>query len=163
MSAIFLWGIHIWNFKTLACTVHKIWHVCFEQTDGQPETNMPCQVLRSWGHNYSNLFWMSQFFRFLVSLGFITKTDACICNHVAWNICIKWLKSLSIETVHDKTKKMTFVSSKDSDQPGHLPNLSSLMPRLIWVFAGHTGHLLVLSWSGPSNILPPQKTSFLLK
>ena len=20
------WGIHIWNFKTLACTVHKIWH-----------------------------------------------------------------------------------------------------------------------------------------
>ena len=25
-SAIFPWGIHIWNFKTLACTVHKIWH-----------------------------------------------------------------------------------------------------------------------------------------
>ena len=25
-SAIFLWGIHIWNFETLACTVHKTWH-----------------------------------------------------------------------------------------------------------------------------------------
>ena len=25
-SAIFPCGIHIWNFKTLACTVHKIWH-----------------------------------------------------------------------------------------------------------------------------------------
>ena len=25
-SAIFPWGIHIWNFRTPACTVHKIWH-----------------------------------------------------------------------------------------------------------------------------------------
>ena len=25
-SAIFPWGIHIWNFKTLARTVRKIWH-----------------------------------------------------------------------------------------------------------------------------------------
>ena len=25
-SAILPWGIHIWTFKTLACTVHKIWH-----------------------------------------------------------------------------------------------------------------------------------------
>ena len=22
----FPWGIHIWNFKTLSCMVHKIWH-----------------------------------------------------------------------------------------------------------------------------------------
>ena len=26
MSAIFPWGIHIWNFKTLACTVQKLWY-----------------------------------------------------------------------------------------------------------------------------------------
>ena len=24
------------------------------RTHGQPETNMPRQLLRSWGHNYSN-------------------------------------------------------------------------------------------------------------
>ena len=47
VSNIFPWGIHIWNFKTLACTV-------LEQTDAQPETNMPRQLLRSWGHNYAN-------------------------------------------------------------------------------------------------------------
>ena len=41
VSAIFPWGIHIWNFKTLACMVNKIWHACFErmhaQMHGQPE------------------------------------------------------------------------------------------------------------------------------
>ena len=95
-SAIYPWGIHIWNFKTLACTVHKIWlciqifskghnsrkgdnldkkkmcckyfsmrnpYMKFENSsmhgswtdghmDARPETNMPCQLLWSWGHNY---------------------------------------------------------------------------------------------------------------
>ena len=99
----------IWNFKTLACTVHKIWHTCdfilifskghtsmkgdnsdkkitmcvnyfstnpymklhypsiygskdmacikkclkqtHARTDRQPGTNMPLQLLWSWGHN----------------------------------------------------------------------------------------------------------------
>ena len=31
-----------------------------------------------------------------------------------------------IEPAHDKTTKMTFASSEDSDQPGHLPSLISL-------------------------------------
>ena len=44
VSAIFPWGIYIWNFKTLACTVLD------ERTDAQSETNMPRQLLRSWGH-----------------------------------------------------------------------------------------------------------------
>ena len=26
VSAVFPWGIHTWNFKTLACMIHKIWH-----------------------------------------------------------------------------------------------------------------------------------------
>ena len=46
VSHIFPWGIHIWNFKTLACTV-------LEWTDGQTETNMLSQLLRSWGINRS--------------------------------------------------------------------------------------------------------------
>ena len=54
MSAIFPWGIHIWNFKTLACTVFA--KRMDARIDGcthkQPETN-----IRSWGHkncwNYS--------------------------------------------------------------------------------------------------------------
>ena len=52
---IFPWGTHIWNFKTLACRVHKIWHANFEHTrmHRQPETNMPRQLLRSWGQGNS--------------------------------------------------------------------------------------------------------------
>ena len=34
----------IYEIKTLACNVLD------ERTDGQPETNMPHQLLRSWGH-----------------------------------------------------------------------------------------------------------------
>ena len=53
VSAISPWGIYLWNFKTLACTGHKIWHAWFERmdarTDAQPETNMPRQRLQSWG------------------------------------------------------------------------------------------------------------------
>ena len=45
VSAIFPWGIHIWNFKTLACMVFD------KRMHGQPETNMLPQPLRSWGHN----------------------------------------------------------------------------------------------------------------
>ena len=60
--------------------------------------------------------------------------------------------------------------SKESDQPGHLPSLIRVfavrirklgplatgpMLRLIWVFAGRTLILLVLSWSG-SNGLPTE-------
>ena len=37
------------NFKTLACTVHKIWHASKSVTHGQPKRNMPPQFLRSWG------------------------------------------------------------------------------------------------------------------
>ena len=81
------------------------------------------------------------------------------------------------EPQHDKTNKMACAPSEDSDQPGHPPNLweSSLsawrklgplathwahsedsdqtgrMPRLIWVFAGRTATLLVLSRGG-SNV-----------
>ena len=49
VSAIFPWGIHIWNFKTLACMVLDEW--MHARKHGQPETNMPCQLLQSWGHN----------------------------------------------------------------------------------------------------------------
>ena len=59
------------------------------------------------------------------------------------------------EPRHDKTNKMSVLpaqwvakdpsvlhaDSEDSDQTGR-------MPRLIWVFAGHTLILLVLSWGG---------------
>ena len=70
---------------------------------------------------------------------------------------------VEIELEHDRTYKMACVPSKDSNQPGHLPSLISLlctqwvvqdpnflhadsedsdqtgrMPRLIWVFTGRT-------------------------
>ena len=81
-----------------------------------------------------------------------------------WKQCIKWDKN---EPPHDKTSKMTYVPSKDSDQPGHPPRSESSlcaewvakdqsflhadseysdqtgqMPRLIWVFAGRTCHFV---------------------
>ena len=63
------------------------------------------------------------------------------------------------EPQQDKTNRMTYVPSKDSDRPGHLLFMESKwfkflhvdrqdsdqtgkMPRLIWVFAGRTGHLV---------------------
>ena len=68
---------------------------------------------------------------------------------------------------HDKTNKMTSAPFEDSDQPGHPPSqirvfavrsVGSLrpkvstcgqrMPRMIWVCAGRTCNLLVLSWGG---------------
>ena len=78
----------------------------------------------------------------------------------------------TFEPQHDKTNKMACALSEDSDQPGHPPSLISFrcpqerklgslpthwahsedadqtgqMPRLIWVFAGRTFILLVLSW-----------------
>ena len=72
-----------------------------------------------------------------------------------------------------QSQQKACASSEDSDQPGHPPSESSLsawrelrslatysahikdsdqtgrMPRLIWVFAGRTVVLLVLSWGGP--------------
>ena len=60
VSAIFQWGNHIWNFKTLACTFirYDIYQkVSWTDTwmHGQPQTNMPPQLLRSWGHNKKNM------------------------------------------------------------------------------------------------------------
>ena len=80
----------------------------------------------------------------------------------------------AFEPPHDKTNKMVCAPSKDSDQPGHLPSLIRVFPvhmkkawvlsyplsatndsdqtgwmsRLIWVFAGVTVILLVLSLGG---------------
>ena len=75
------------------------------------------------------------------------------------------------EATNDKTNKMTFAPSEDSDQPGHMPRVWSeallcalmiakdlsfphvnsedsdqtgRMPRFIWVFAGRTCHFVGL-------------------
>ena len=39
--------------------------------------------------------------------------------------------SIIYEPLHDKTSKMSYAPSKDSDQPGHLPSLISLRCVLI--------------------------------
>ena len=59
-SAIFPWGIHIWNFKTLVCTVHKIWHasdfilIFSKEHNSKRETTRTrkknvCQLFFPWG------------------------------------------------------------------------------------------------------------------
>ena len=63
VRAIFSWGIHIWNFKTLACTVQKLCYASKSVTDGRtdaqtslkqyapPTSSKVGGLLRSWGHN----------------------------------------------------------------------------------------------------------------
>ena len=47
------------------------------------------------------------------------------CKNVMKYICATYLDSRKkhFEPPHDKTNKMTFVHSEDSDQPGHPPSL----------------------------------------
>ena len=55
--------------------------------------------------------------------------------HLVWSVsllCIQWIA---------EDPRFLHADSDDSDQTGR-------MPRLIWVFAGHTVILLVLSWGG---------------
>ena len=71
-----------------------------------------------------------------------------------------------IESQHDKTNKMTCAPSEDTDQPGQPPSLirvftvrmkkpwvlscpmsAQRMPRLIWIFAGGTGHFVCFAGS----------------
>ena len=69
-------------------------------------------------------------------------------------ICDAYLESRKkhFEPPHDKTNKMTFVPSKDSDQPGQPDRANSdqtgQMPRLICVFTGRTNHFVgfVMPW-----------------
>ena len=63
------------------------------------------------------------------------KTQISLGIHPVWSgssLCAQWI-----------TKDLSFLhaDSEDSDQTGR-------MPRLIWVFAGRTVILLVLSWGG---------------
>ena len=56
-----------------------------------------------------------------------------------FNILTKKIRTSSIWATHDKTNKMAYVPSKDSDQPGHLPSL-------IWGFAVRMKKAWVLSY-----------------
>ena len=65
-STIFSCGLHMWNFKNLAWVVQKLYYAQKsvtngwknEQTNGQAQTNMPYQLLWSWGHNKSILLYV---------------------------------------------------------------------------------------------------------
>ena len=84
---------------------------------------------------------------------------------------LAWLGKMISEPPHDKTNKMTVRPAK-TDQPGHPPSLirvftvrmkkawvlsyplsTQWIPRLIWVFAGRTLILLVLSCRGSCGFL----------
>ena len=55
-------------------------------------------------------------------VGFVTRRLKCKVLKVHCISCIKL-----VEPRHDKTNKMTYVSSEDLDQSGHLPSLISLL------------------------------------
>ena len=55
------------------------------------------------------------------------------CKNVMKYICATYVdpRKKHFEPPHDKTNKMTFVPSEDSDQPGHPPSLISLRLRSV--------------------------------
>ena len=76
-----------------------------------------------------------------------------------------WVHSEDSDQPHDKTNNVACAPSEDSDEPGHPLSLISAFAvhmkkawvlsyplnaqlRLIWVFAGRTVIVLVLSWGG---------------
>ena len=68
------------------------------------------------------------------------KTQISLGIHPVWSessLCAQWVA---------KDPSLLHAGSEDSDQTGP-------MPRLIWVFAGRTVTLLVLSWGG--SIISP--------
>ena len=68
------------------------------------------------------------------------KTQISLGIHSVWSessLCAQWVA---------KDPSFLHANSEDSDQTGR-------MPRLIWVFAGVTATLLVLSWGGSYALL----------
>ena len=122
------------------------------------------------------LLWESLFVHLLLSLDFFLALHRIVWLIICWERLILWDVRMCLdifEPPHDKTNRMACAPSEYSDQPGHPPSLISVfavhmkktwvlrypssaqrrlitgrMPRLIWVFAGRTVILLVLSWGG---------------
>ena len=72
------------------------------------------------------------------------KTQMSLGIHPVWSessLCAQWVA---------KDPSFFYEDSEDSDQTGR-------MPRLIWVFAGRTVTLLVLSWGGSYDPTPNGK------
>ena len=67
-------------------------------------------------------------------------TKWCVCpakTQISLGICPVWSESSLCSQWVAEDPRFLHVDSKDSDQPGWMP-----MPRLIWVFAGCTGHFV---------------------
>ena len=72
VAAIFPWGIYyIWNFKTLACTVHKIWHASTSRPRGQQ--------LLTWGTVSSMYKYNSKLQAIVETTGTGTETKIGFC------------------------------------------------------------------------------------
>ena len=56
-------------------------------------------------------------------IGFYAKCKRC---DEMYMCCILDSRKKHFEPLHDKTNKMTFAPSEDSDQPGHPPSLISV-------------------------------------
>ena len=91
----------------------------------------------------------------------MTKPTKCVCAQ--WRLRSAWASAQSDQSLHcsaqwvAKDPRFLHADSEDSDQTGP-------MPRLIWVFAGHTPVLLVLSCCGsfePQQHLVTKPTKWL--
>ena len=60
---------------------------------------------------------------------FSLKTLLLVCLSLYENLCTAFFLSLALtyEPAHDKTYIITYVASKDSDQPAHLPSMAMVL------------------------------------
>ena len=71
-----MWN-HIWNFKTPACMVHKIWHACFERIHARtdkPKPICPVNFFEVGGITIINYLTCPNFIHFLY-----IAADKCVC------------------------------------------------------------------------------------
>ena len=71
-------------------------------------------------------------------------------TQISLGMCPVWSESFLCAQWVAKGPSFLHADSKDSDQTGR-------MPRLIWVFAGRTATLLVLTWGGSNCLVLPAK------
>ena len=118
---------------------------------------MVSPILANWIHPFGTIPDGDTVSRYTLSM---SASDRLINVYEFWQRYMAFT-AIIIEPQHDKTNKMTFAPSEDSDQPGHLLSLISLRyalnglflhagsedsdqtGRLIGVFAGHTDYSVV--------------------
>ena len=176
-SAIFPWGIQIWNFKTLACTLYKIWHALefiriFSKGHNSRKRDNSDKKKQKTNNNkktkkkttkkkkrvQKNIFpWVIHIWNFkTLACTVLERTDGR--THNPKPICP--VNFFEVGRIKTKTGPVYLIFKHSPHGAGDLPSLISLrcllrgLPRTQAFFAGRTCHLVVveLMFYGPSTL-----------